>query len=109
MNTDKITEVWPYASLNLQFFLLSKFYSRAMRISICITLQYIQHLKISFLFKGILSKRPVLMLQRVMFPIIISSGHFQRTDGQLRLSNIAVKSVHTLCKVNHAQTHLTHL
>lgn len=43
-----------------------------------------------------------------MFPII-SSGHFQRIDGQLRLSNIAMKSTHTLCKVNHAQTHLTNL
>lgn len=44
-----------------------------------------------------------------MFPIIINSDHFQRTDGQLRLSNIAMKSIHTLCKVNHAQTYLTNL
>lgn len=46
------------------------------------------------------------MFQQLTFPIITSSGYSQRTDGQLRLSNLAMKSIHTLCKVNHAQTHL---
>lgn len=49
------------------------------------------------------------MFQQDMFPIIINSGYSQRTDAQLRLSNLAMKCIHTLCKVNHAQTHLTTL
>lgn len=49
------------------------------------------------------------MFQQVMFPIVINSGYSQRTDGQLGLSSLAVKSIHILCKVNHAQTHLATL
>lgn len=49
------------------------------------------------------------MFQQVMFPITINNGYSQRTEGQLRLSTLAMKSIHTLWKVNHAQTHLATL